>query len=257
MADDENFPLTRVIASSGMPMSFAAWDDNSWDVAAQLVAQRSRFLGAATTAGEGGMISAADAVAPVTVVMNLQEEPDTASMRGTAATAANAQFLLQAVVVPGEKTHEGQIIEAVTVPWFDIIEAILKDPKTAFEISPRKWEEIVAGAYHRAGFDEITLTPPSGDGGRDVIAVKKGLGVVRIIDQVKAFGPTHLVSANDVRALMGVLHCDGASKGFLTTTSDFAPLLRTDPLISPLIPQRLGLVDGKMLVGRLRDLTKK
>jgi len=47
------------------------------------------------------------------------------------------------------------------------------------------WEEIIAGAYKKAGFDEVTLTPRSGDLGRDVIAIKKGLGSVRVIDQVK------------------------------------------------------------------------
>ncbi len=60
---------------------------------------------------------------------------------------------------------------------------------------------------------------------RDVIAVKKGLGVFRVTDQVKAYRPTHLVTAEEVRALMGVLHADRASKGLLTTTSDFAPRL--------------------------------
>jgi hypothetical protein len=35
----------------------------------------------------------------------------------------------------------------------------------------------------------VTLTPRSGDHGRDVIAIKKALGFVRIIDQVKAYKP--------------------------------------------------------------------
>jgi restriction system protein len=56
---------------------------------------------------------------------------------------------------------------------------------------------------------------------------------------------------------MGVLHGDGASKGFLTTTSDFAPLLRTDPLIRPFIPSRLELIDGKTLLARLEELARK
>ncbi len=88
-----------------------------------------------------------------------------------------------------------------------------------------------------------------------VIAEKRGLGVVRVIDQVKAYKPTHLVSAN-VRALMGVLHTDGASKGFVTTTSDFAPRLREDPLISPLIPSRLELINGPQLRERLIQISK-
>jgi restriction system protein len=64
------------------------------------------------------------------------------------------------------------------------------------------------------------------------------------------------VNANDVRALMGVLHLDGASKGFITTTSDFAPRIMTDPLIAPLIPARLELVNGKALMARLAELAR-
>jgi restriction system protein len=83
----------------------------------------------------------------------------------------------------------------------------------------------------------VTLTLRSGDYGRDVIAVKRGLGSVRVIDQVKAYKPSQLVKADDVRALLGVLHADNASKGFLTTASDFAPKLREDILLKPFIPE--------------------
>jgi restriction system protein len=166
-------------------------------------------------------------------------------------------LLLQTIVVPGSKTIEGRLIEAVAVPWFKIIELLKNDPSVAFQIPPDKWEEIVAGAYRSAGFEEVTLTPRSHDHGRDVIAIKKGLGNVRVIDQVKAYKAGNLVTADDVRALMGVLHGDGASKGFLTTTSDFAPRLRSDPLISPFIPSRLELIDGKALLARLEELAAK
>ena len=73
---------------------------------------------------------------------------------------------------------------------------------------------------------------------------------------MKAFKPPHLVTANDVRALMGVLHTDGASKGFLTTTSGFAPRIKTDPLIVPLMPARLELIDGAQLISRLEELAR-
>lgn len=171
-------------------------------------------------------------------------------------TVSWPNILLRTVVIPGEKTTEGQIIEAVTLPWFDIVELLERDPTVAFQISDRKWEELIAGAYKRSGFESVTLTPRSGDLGRDVIAEKRGLGVVRVIDQVKAYKPGHLVDANDVRALMGVLHTDGASKGFVTTTSDFAPKLREDPLITPLIPSRLELINGIKLRERLILISK-
>ena len=168
-----------------------------------------------------------------------------------------ASLLLQAVIVPGAKTDQGQLIEAVALPWFEIIELLSRDPSLAYQIKDRKWEEIIAGAYQRAGFDEVTLTPRSGDFGRDVIAVKRGLGTVRIIDQVKAYGPNHLVTADDVRALLGVLQGDKASKGFLTTTSDFAPKLRDDILLKQFMPAQLELINGKMLLARLKELAKK
>jgi restriction system protein len=109
-------------------------------------------------------------------------------------------LLLQMVVEPGERTAEGQIIEAVTIPWFEIIKHIVKDTDAIFQISPRKWEEIIAGAYTEAGFDEVTLTPRSRDYGRDVIAVKRGIGTVRVIEEVKRYKPGNLVTAKDVRA---------------------------------------------------------
>lgn len=179
------------------------------------------------------------------------------SVNAKALTLPTAGLLLQTVVELGAKTDDGFIIHAVTLPWFAIVEALQRDPKLAHQLSSRLWEEIVAGAYERAGFDEVILTPRSGDFGRDVIATKHGLGTVRVIDQVKANGPGHLVTANDVRALLGVLDADGASKGFLTTTSDFAPRLPEDRLLKKYLGSQLELVNGTQLLARLKKLAKK
>ncbi|HEY6803734.1 MAG TPA: restriction endonuclease [Pyrinomonadaceae bacterium] len=165
--------------------------------------------------------------------------------------------IIKSLLLFGETTDDGKIVEAITLPWLEILELLQKDPKAAFKIPADKWEEIIAGAYHKAGFDQVTLTPRSGDYGRDVIALKKGIGTIRVIDQVKAYKPGHLVDANDVRALVGVLHGDGASKGFLTTTSDFAPKLPSDPLITPFMPSRLELINGEKLLKRLFELRLK
>jgi restriction system protein len=166
-------------------------------------------------------------------------------------------LLLQTVIVPGERTDEGTLIEAVALPWFDIIAFLKADPGIAFQIPWAKWEEIIAAAYKRAGFDEVILTPRSGDHGRDVIAVKKGLGFVRVIDQVKAYTPPHLVTADDVRALVGVVQMDGASKGFLSTTSDFAPKIKSDPLLNTVMPSRIELINGTALFARLEELARR
>ncbi len=163
-------------------------------------------------------------------------------------------ILLKTIIIPGDKTSEGCIIEAVSIPWIEIIKFLVRNPNLVFQIPADKWEEIVAGGYKVAGFDEVILTPRSGDLGRDVIATKKGIGQIRVIDQVKAYKPGHLVKANDVRALMGVIQGDRASKGFLTTTSDFAPKIQDDHIIQSFIPDRLELINGPSLLNRLKEL---
>jgi restriction system protein len=166
-------------------------------------------------------------------------------------------LLLQTVIVAGERTNDGRLIEAVTLPWFEIIALLQKDVNIAYQLSWEKWEEIIAGAYEKAGFDEVILTPRSGDHGRDVIAIKKALGTIRVIDQVKAYKPGHLVTGEEVSALWGVMQGDKASKGFLTTTSDFAPKIKDNPFIAEFIPSRLELINGKRLFAKLDELVRR
>jgi restriction system protein len=166
-------------------------------------------------------------------------------------------LLLQAVVTFASKTDEGQVIEAVAVPWFQIVDLMHRDPSAINQMDWRKWEELIAGAYEQAGFDEVILTPRSNDNGRDIIASRRGIGSVRFIDQVKAYAPGNLVKADDVRALIGVLTLDGnVSKGILTTTSDFAPGVKTDPQIAALMPYRLELKNRDTLMEWLDSLAK-
>lgn len=171
---------------------------------------------------------------------------------------SNASLLMQAVVIAGERSKEGELIKAVAIPWRAIVKQIVKDPKILFQIDPRRFEELIAGWYKEAGFDDVILTPRSGDHGRDVIAVKKGIGSVRLLDSIKRYGPGHLVTANDVRALLGVLHGDlNATKGIVTTSSDFAPKILEDPAIAAHVPYRLELVNGVDLAKRLDAVQQK
>jgi restriction endonuclease Mrr len=175
----------------------------------------------------------------------------------TESNAAEAAILVQVVVEPYGKTKDGQLVRAVEIPWRAIVDLLKNDWKEAFKISPRTWEELIAAAFDKDGYDEVTLTPRSGDHGRDVIAVRKGVGCIRIIDSVKAYKPGHLVKHDDVRALAGVLSTDHkSSKGILTTTSDFAPGIIKDPYIKPLIPYRLELMNGTKLREWLASLAK-
>ena len=158
---------------------------------------------------------------------------------------SEAAILVQGVVQPYGSTPEGQLVRAFTLPWRTIVECLRKDWMQAFKIAPRRWEEMIAAAFYQEGYDEVILTPRSGDRGRDVIAIRKGVGCIKIIGSVKAYAPGNLVRPDDVRALAGVLHGDpSASKGIITTTSDFAPSIRTDPYLAPFVPYRLELMNG-------------
>lgn len=174
------------------------------------------------------------------------------------APAKYATVFLSGVVTPYKKTEEGFLIKSATVPLMKMLEEFQDDWDAALKIPPHHWEEIIAAAYEESGFDKVTLTPRSGDHGRDVIAIKEGFGSIKIVGSVKAYGPKHLVTYDDVRSLIGVVSSDhDASKGVLLTTSDFPPLIMKDPFIASHLPTRLELVNGvelkKWLMGILKN----
>jgi restriction system protein len=161
-------------------------------------------------------------------------------------------FSFGVIVKVERKVPDGQKITLVDPIYTYLIDAIKKDSEIIYRIDPRVWEEIIAAAYDKAGFDEVILTPRSGDYGRDVIAIKKGFGSVKFIEQVKAYSPGQVVKADEVRALLGVLQAEqDASKAIFTTTSTFAPRIEQDKLIKPFLPYRLELIDKERLLKRL------
>lgn len=166
-------------------------------------------------------------------------------------------FLVKAAIVSGSvETRDGLLIESVGLAWRKILDVLNRDRNAAYELTARQWEEIIAGAYDQLGFDEVILTPASADHGRDVIATKSGIGSIRIYDQVKAYRPGNRVSANDVRAMLGVLSGQNVSKGIITTTSVFAPRIMEDPAIAAHVPYRLELKDRDALFPWLDSLRK-
>lgn len=168
------------------------------------------------------------------------------------------ELVVKALLTFAGKTEDGSLVEAVALPWAEILAELRRDPENAYRISPRQWEEIIAGAYTKAGFDEVILTPRSGDFGRDVIATKHGIGSIRIFDQVKAYKPGHVVTADEVRSMLGVLTGAGnVSKGVMTTTSTFAPRVSDDPFLKPFMPFRLELKDRDRLFPWLDTLASK
>jgi restriction system protein len=190
---------------------------------------------------------------PVTdlmVVLNLEPHE-------IAALLAKVTVSVASLIIPERVVAEGTLIRSVSALWYEIVKQLGSNWQLAYEIPPEKWEEIIAGGFKKAGYDEVTWTPRSGDHGRDVIAIKRGFGCVKILGSVKAYAPGNLVPYDAVRALVGVLAAErDASKGIITTTSDFPPRISHDPNIAPFIPTRLELVNGANLQHWLTTLAK-
>jgi restriction system protein len=129
-------------------------------------------------------------------------------------------LVMQTLVTKGDKTPDGSVIQAVTIPWRKILKIINDDPNAIYQIDHRTWEEIIAGSYQASGlFDEVILTPQSGDHGRDVIATKHGFCSIRCIESVKRYTPGRIVDADDVRALGFAMLADPkVNKGVVSTT---------------------------------------
>jgi restriction system protein len=179
--------------------------------------------------------------------------------RSTSSVALSTSALIipeQGLVVTERKVAEGRLISATTMIWTEVAKRLASDWSVARQLTPDQWEEIVGGAFKNYGYDDVIITPHSGDHGRDIIATKRGIGSVKILGSVKAYAPGNLVSYDDIRSLIGVVTSDrSASKGIITTTSDFPPLVEQDPFIAPFVPTRLELINGKKLQQMLADLT--
>jgi restriction system protein len=176
---------------------------------------------------------------------------------GLAESARKAPLSVSSLVIPESKAAEGILVGSHSAIWTEIVEQLSSDWTRAYELTPTQWEELVAGPFKKAKYDEVVLTPRSGDHGRDVIAIKHGVGCIKIIGSVRAYAPGNLVGYDDVRALLGVMGGErNVSKGIIATTSDFPPLIGNDPFISPFMPTRLELLNGKQLQEWLTALNK-
>lgn len=163
------------------------------------------------------------------------------------------EVLLSALIETDGASIEGTVVRMVAPAWLELVRLIQANPLILNSLEARRFEELMAGAYKRAGFDKVILTPRSGDHGVDVIAERQGLGRIRLVDQSKQFASHSVVTANDVRALGFVALADGShTKGVVTTTSTFAPRIAQDRFLGPYLKTgRIELVDGKKLLDRL------
>jgi restriction system protein len=90
-----------------------------------------------------------------------------------------------------------------------------------FSLKPIDFEHLAESLYVAMGY-LTEMTKPSHDGGRDIIATKNEPGKKeKILIQCKRW--QNVVGVEDVRALLGVVTHEKATKGTLITTSHFSP----------------------------------
>lgn len=114
-----------------------------------------------------------------------------------------------------------QLVVAVENTNYKILEQLRKDPRKFWELSPRKFEEIVAELLTGFGY-EVQLTPFSGDGGFDMYAAKKdAVGSFLFLVECKRYTPPDKVGVQVIRSLHGVVQQKQANAGIVATTSFF------------------------------------
>jgi len=145
-----------------------------------------------------------------------------------------------------ESSEFSDLIEAVhqrfeTVQFLPVtlLDAIADNPQLMRGMEPRDFEKLVAHLLESLEFENIILTPPSGDGGRDVIATKFVAGIPLLFSfECKRY--SNKIGLDIMRGLLGsVAHGPTkVNKGVLVTTSTFTSGAEEFILSEP-------LVDGK------------
>jgi predicted RNA-binding Zn-ribbon protein involved in translation (DUF1610 family) len=171
---------------------------------------------------------------------------------------SESDLLIAALVKPIDVANEGVYVEAIRPAYEAIVKVLLQNPKERFNFGDRKLEEFIAAMYETVGYSVI-LTPRSGDKGFDVIAEKRDMVSIRIVEQVKRYKEGRVVKSDEVTALLGRLDhgLPNCSKGIVTTTAKFAPRILDDPAIAAVCPYRIEMVDGDGLIKKLGIIAKR
>lgn len=102
-----------------------------------------------------------------------------------------------------------------------LIREFSRNPSYLYNISPRKFEELIAHLLSDLGY-EIILTPQTRDGGKDLYAIQKTrIGPILSIIECKRYAPDKPVGVELVRSLYAVKVAERANIGVLFTTSYF------------------------------------
>ena len=118
---------------------------------------------------------------------------------------------------------------------------------TAFDrtlegLSSTGFEQVVANALKRQGFEQVVRTGGAGDLGADVFARIPDTGG-RLIAQVKHYAPDgRPITSPDIQRFVGAIHIHDAERGVYVTSSRFTAEAR-----ALAADQHIALIDGSTL----------
>ena len=127
----------------------------------------------------------------------------------------------QGETVADETPEHRRVVADVVSVSDEFLRKLQGNPRLLHELTPRGFEELVAELLGRLEY-EVTLTPASRDGGKDIYAAKKDhLGTFLYVVECKKYAPDRPVGVGLVRQLNGVVQAEQATAGILATTSFF------------------------------------
>lgn len=110
-------------------------------------------------------------------------------------------------------------VATVSREWSKIIK---KSPEYIHKLTSREFEEFVAEIWYKRGFD-VTLTPRTRDGGKDIYAYKKNWeGEFLYAIECKQYSRGNKVGRPTLQQLYGVVESEKLSGGIIATTSYFS-----------------------------------
>lgn len=165
---------------------------------------------------------------------NKDGEPETMKVDVSLESREQAYTLAHEAMLKLEElgTIKSKIFEEKEVnlqlPNFEIItvEDLIQDyfkkyPEEIYKLSPRKFEELVAGIIKDLGY-EVELTQATRDGGRDIIArIKTGLNTFLTHIECKKYNPDNKVGVKIVREVIGAHNLGNADRSLIITSSFF------------------------------------
>jgi restriction system protein len=116
-----------------------------------------------------------------------------------------------------------------------------------YELNSRQFERLVERLFSNMGY-ETELTPPRGDGGRDVIARRTEPGNQQHV-LIECKRHERKIGVKDVRALLGIVSNEHASRGIIVAASHFTEGAKKLAQEN----HRIELIDGLRLVVMLNE----